>query len=51
MNFISLNILVFVHLEFFEEFASAIVFFPVTVESDIWAQKLSPPQHCHLNCG
>ena len=34
----------------FEEFANVIVFYPVTVESDIWAQKLPPPQHCHLNC-
>ena len=33
--FISLNILVFVPVEFFEEFANAIVFYPVNVESDI----------------
>ena len=51
MNLISLNIIVFVHLEFFEEFANVIVFYPVTVEGGIWAQKLSPQQHCHLNCG
>ena len=48
---ISLNILVFVHLEFFEEFANVIVFYPVNIESNIWAQKLSPPQHRHLKCG
>ena len=38
---IPLNILAFVHLEFFEMFGNVIVFYPVTVESDIWAQ-LSP---------
>ena len=35
--------LVSVHLEFFEESADVIAFYLVTVESDIWAQKLSPP--------
>ena len=29
-------------LEFSEEFANVIVFYLVNVESDIWAQKLSP---------
>ena len=38
----SLNIVVFIHLEFFEEFANVIVFYPVNVESDMRAQKLSP---------
>ena len=38
--FISLNILVFVHLQFFEEFANVIVFYLVNVETDILAQKL-----------
>ena len=46
-----MNILIFVHLELFEEFPNIIVFYPVTVESNIWAQKLSPPQYCHLHCG
>ena len=46
-----MNIVVFVHLEFFEEFANVIVFYPLNVESDMQTQKLSPPQHCHLNCG
>ena len=38
----SLNIVVFIHLEFFEEFANVIVFYHVNVESDMRAQKLSP---------
>ena len=42
-NFISLNILLFVHLEFFEEFVNIPVFYPVNVESDMWA-------HYHLDC-
>ena len=46
--FISLNILVFVHLQFFEEFANVIVFYLVNVETDILAQKLPSLQHCHL---
>ena len=46
--FISLNILVSVHLQFFEEFANVIVFYLVNVETDILAQKLPSLQHCHL---
>ena len=46
-----MNILVFVHFEFFEEFENAIVFYSINVESDIWAQNVSPPQRCHLNFG
>ena len=51
INLISLNILVFVHLEFFGEFANVILVYPANAESNTWAQKLSSPQHCHLNCG
>ena len=51
INLISLNILVSVTLEFFGEFENVTVFYHVNDESDIWAHRLSPPQHCHLNFG
>ena len=43
MTMISLNILVFVRLVFFEEFANVAVPDHVSDESDIWVQKLSSP--------
>ena len=43
MTMISLNILVFVRMVFFEEFANVAVPDHVSDESDIWVQKLSSP--------